>query len=79
MKVEPLDMRSNNRLHLTAPLGAARATLEAAPRARCRSHRAAGERGVLSSERRNISAMIRAEACSGRPGWSVNGRATQGA
>jgi hypothetical protein len=32
---------------------------------------------VVSSERRNTSAMIRA-ASSGRPGWSVNGRATQG-
>jgi hypothetical protein len=32
---------------------------------------------VVSSERRNISAMIRA-TCSGRPGWSVNGRATRG-
>jgi hypothetical protein len=34
-------------------------------------------RGVVSSERRNIPAMIRA-ACSGRLGWSVNGRVTPG-
>ncbi len=33
--------------------------------------------GVVSSERRNIPAMIRA-ACSGRLGWSVSGRGTQG-
>ena len=33
--------------------------------------------GVISSERRNTSAMIRA-VCSGRRRWSVNGRATQG-
>ena len=33
---------------------------------------------VFSSERRNIPAMIRA-TCSGRPRWSVNGRATQSA
>ena len=32
---------------------------------------------VVSSERRNISAMIRA-TCSGRPGWNVSGLATQG-
>jgi hypothetical protein len=31
---------------------------------------------VVSSERRNISAMIRA-MCSGRPGWSGSGQATQ--
>ena len=35
----------------------------------------AAERRVVSSERRNISAMIWATS-SGRPGWSVNGRAT---
>ena len=34
-------------------------------------------RGVVSSERRNIPAMIRA-ACSGRLGWSVSGRGTPG-
>ena len=34
--------------------------------------------GVISSERRNISAMIRA-AGSGRLGWSVSGRGTPGA
>ncbi len=33
--------------------------------------------GVISSERRNISAMIRA-TCSGRPGWSVDGRGMPG-
>jgi hypothetical protein len=38
---------------------------------------AAADLGVLSSERRNISAMIRA-TCSGRPRWSVSGRAIQG-
>jgi hypothetical protein len=37
----------------------------------------AAERGVVSSEGRNISAMIRA-VCSGRPRWSVSGRATRG-
>jgi DNA (cytosine-5)-methyltransferase 1 len=36
-----------------------------------------GGNWVVSSERRNISAMIRA-TCSGRPGWNVSGRATQG-
>ncbi len=35
------------------------------------------DNGVVSSERRNISAMIRATS-SGRPRWSVNGRATAG-
>ena len=38
----------------------------------------AADLGVVSSERRNISAMIRA-MCSGRPRWSVTGRATQSA
>ena len=33
--------------------------------------------GVVSSERRNISAMIRA-TCSRRPRWSDDGRATPG-
>ena len=38
----------------------------------------AADVGVVSSERRNISAMIRATR-SGRPGWNVTGRATHGA
>ena len=36
-----------------------------------------GDQGVLSSERRNISAMIRATS-SGRPEWNVSGRGTHG-
>jgi len=34
--------------------------------------------GVVSSERRNISAMIRARAARRGAGWSVNGRGTHG-
>jgi len=75
------DARPNNEMQLTGGEGGSRQWGspfgEPVPRSRRQASPPAPDLGVVSSERRNISAMIRVTS-SGRPGWSVNGQATPG-